>query len=128
MTLAVEIVLFFVLLAGFTVTFAALYTTLNQRTLEGSLIRALGASSRQLRLTHYLEYATLGLLAGLIAALASLAVMWSTYRMIFHLDFEPSIWMPVTLMGIGALVIGNFGIFSSRKVLSQSPMSLLRAS
>jgi putative ABC transport system permease protein len=43
-TLAVEYVLLFVLLAGFAVLFAALQNSLDERLYEGALLRALGAS------------------------------------------------------------------------------------
>jgi putative ABC transport system permease protein len=70
-TLVVEYVLLFVLLAGFAVLFAALQASLDERLYEGALLRALGASRRQLRSGHLAEFITLGALAGLVAAASS---------------------------------------------------------
>ena len=87
-TLAVEYVLLFVLLAGFAVLFAALQSSLDERLYEGALLRALGASRRQLRAGHLAEFIALGLLAGLVAAIGTECLAWVLYSRVLHFDYS----------------------------------------
>ena len=125
-TLAVEIVLSFVLFAGFAVTFAALQSTLSQRLHEGALMRTLGASKRQIRINQWVEYAMMGSLSGLIAVSGTEVVLWMLYTQVFHLEYNVNLLLIVLLPLVGALVIGLFGVFTSRKVLDESPTLVLR--
>ncbi|PCJ45594.1 MAG: ABC transporter permease [Moraxellaceae bacterium] len=125
-SIAVEIVLSFVLLAGFAVTFAALQSTMSQRLQEGALMRTLGASRRQIRLNQWVEYAMMGSLSGLLAYVGTEVVLWATYTKIFKLEYDIHFGLMVLLPLVGTLVIGLFGAFSSRKVLKESPMMVLR--
>ncbi|OUR99210.1 hypothetical protein A9Q81_11590 [Gammaproteobacteria bacterium 42_54_T18] len=127
-TLAVEIVLSFVLFAGFAVTFAALQSTLSQRLHEGALMRTLGASKRQIRINQWVEYAMMGSLSGLIAVAGTEVVLWALYTQVFHLEYRVNFLLMLLLPLTGALVIGLFGIFTSRKVLEESPTLVLRES
>lgn len=127
-TMAVEIVLLFVLFAGFAVTFAALQATMKQRLQEGALMRTLGANRRQIRLNQWVEYAMMGALSGLMASTGTEMMLWATYTYIFNLEYQFSIYLFALLAVTGALVIGLFGVFSSRKILKESPMSILRES
>src|SRR5690606_32158291 len=70
-TLAVEYVLVFVLLAGFTVLFASVQSTLDTRLYEGALLRTLGARRDLLRKANRLEFSLLGALAGALAIVAA---------------------------------------------------------
>ena len=62
-TLTVEYVLLFTLLAGFTVLFAALQSSQDDRLYEGALLHTLGGSRAQLRAGHLAEFCALGVLA-----------------------------------------------------------------
>ncbi len=125
-TLAVEYVLVFVLLAGFAVLFAALQASLDDRLYEGALLRALGGSRRQLRAGHLAEFASLGVLAGLVAAMGTECLAWVLYSQVMHLDyaFKWPVWLATPLLG--ALLIGTAGYWGTRPVLERSPMLLLR--
>ena len=125
-TLAVEMVLLFVLAAGFAVTFAALQASLGQRFQEGALMRTLGASRQQIRLNQWVEFVSLGLVSGLMAAAGTETILWACYTYIFHLTFSwhPELWLGLPLLG--ALLVGILGYLSSNKVVSRSPMLVLR--
>ena len=58
-TLAVEYVFLFTLLAGLSVLYAALQATQHERQFEGALLRALGASRRMVQHSLLAEFATL---------------------------------------------------------------------
>lgn len=125
-TLAVEYVLVFVLLAGFAVLFAALQSSLDERLYEGALLRALGGSRRQLRAGHLAEFAALGLLAGLVAAAGTECLAWVLYTRVMDLDysFQWPVWIAAPLAG--ALLTGIAGYRGTRPVVERSPMLLLR--
>ncbi|MCG8673555.1 MAG: FtsX-like permease family protein [Pseudomonadales bacterium] len=125
-TLAVEMVLLFVLAAGFAVTFAALQASLGQRFQEGALMRTLGASRQQIRLNQWVEFISLGLVSGLMAAAGTDTILWACYTKMFHLPFSwnPELWFGLPLLG--GILVGLLGFLSSRQVVSKSPMLVLR--
>ena len=127
-TLAVEYVLVFVLLAGLTVLFAALQATLDQRLYQGALLRTLGAKKALLRRANRLEFSLLGALAGLMAVVASEMATWALYRFALNLTWQPHwlFWLLTPLTG--ALLIGVAGAFGTRAVVNQSPMRLINRS
>jgi len=125
-TLTVEFVLLFVLAAGFAVLYAALATSLDERYHEGALLRALGASRRQLRTAHLTEFAALGALAGLLAASGTELIAYLLYVRVFELDyaFKWPVWILAPLAG--SLLIGIAGYIGTRRVVDRSPLSVLR--
>ena len=68
---AVEFVFLFTWLMGFTVLYAAIAATRDERVYETAILRTLGASRRQLLAGLFAEFAGIGLLAGLVAALGA---------------------------------------------------------
>lgn len=125
-TFAVELLLVFVLAAGFAVLAAALQSSLDERFYEGALLRALGASRRQLRAGHLAEFVTLGLAAGLLAALGTELVAYLLYARLLALDYAPKwpVWMLAPLAG--AVLVGSAGYLGTRRVMRQSPIAVLR--
>ncbi len=125
-TLTVEYVLMFTLLAGFAVLFAALQASQDERLYEGALLRALGGSRRQLRAGHLAEFTALGALAGLLAAMGTECLAWVLYREVLHLEhsFQWPVWLIAPVAG--ALLIGAAGYWGTRAVVERSPMLLLR--
>jgi putative ABC transport system permease protein len=108
------------------VLYAALQASLDERYYEGALMRALGASRRQLRSAQVAEFAALGLLAGLLAAGATEAIAYLVYARLFELEyhFKWLVWLIVPLAGM--LLIGFAGYVGTRRVVSRSPLSVLR--
>ena len=124
-TLAVEYVMVFVLLAGFTVLFAALQSTLDNRLYEGALLRTLGARKGLLRQANRLEFALLGTLAGVMAIVSAELITWLLYRFALNLDWTGHylLWLLVPLTG--AVLIGVAGALGTRAVVRESPMRLI---
>jgi putative ABC transport system permease protein len=125
-TLAVEYVLLFVLLAGFAVLYAALQASLDERLYEGALLRTLGASRAQLRAGHLAEYALLGLLAGLFAAAGAELTAFILYQQVFQLAYTIKWPLWLLLPPAGALLIGAAGYWGTRRVVSKSPLVVLQ--
>ena len=125
-TLAVEYILVFVLLASLAVLFAVLAASHDERIQEGALLRALGASRRQVRSGHLAEFVLLGLLSGLLAAAGTELIAWLLYTRIFYLDYawHWPVWLAAPMSA--ALGIALAGLWGTRTVLSRPPAVLLR--
>ncbi len=124
---AVRWILGFSLLAGALVLSAALAASAAERRHEAALLRTLGARRNQLRAAAACEFALLGLVAGLTAALgAAGAGLWMGHA-VFHIDgFVPPLW-PLALGALSAaIVVMLLGLAGTRKVTQTSPMRLLR--
>ena len=126
LTKAINLLLYFALAAGFTVLFAAVYATLDQRIYEGALMRTLGARRGFLRATHVIEFGLLGTLAGILAALASEAILYALYTRVMHIDYRPSFYLWGILPAIGASCVGLAGYWGVRQVVRQPPLRVLR--
>lgn len=124
-SLSVQLVMVFVLLAGFGVLFATLQTTSEERTRESALMRAIGASRSYLKSAYLLEYGLIGLISGIIGVLAAETVVAVLYHRVLDLGYSPSLglWFLVPLGS--ALLVSLTGYWGARQVLHSSPMSLL---
>ena len=123
---AVEFLFLFTLASGVMVLYAALLGTQDERTREAGLLRALGATRRQLSQAQGIEFLLVGSLAGLLAATGAAAVGWSLARYAFKFDwvFSSSVWLAgVTAGALCAFVGGWLGL---RNVLNQPPLQTLR--
>ena len=125
--LAVQSVFAFTLLAGLTVLLAAVQSSREERRYESAMLRTLGASRRTVLQGVLAEFATLGVLSGLIAAAgASVAAYFLTTR-VLDLRYVFSPWAcAVGLLGGGAIVMAS-GWLATRSVVRQPPLATLRA-
>ena len=126
-TLAIELILLFVLAAGVTVLVAGLHSTLTERVQQGALIRALGASRKLLIQSQRNEFALIGACSGLLAWLGCEISSYILYSFAFNLPWQPHPWL-IVLPIIGALLITTVGMLGTRQVLNSSPLHILRNS
>lgn len=123
---AVEAVFLFTLGAAFLVSLAALQLTRAQREREIALLRTLGASRQQVRGALLLELGSIGLFAGLIAALVGNGMgVWLGVDL-FGIRMSPGLltWLAGPLAGL--LVFAGMAWLASRPLLSQPPIRVLR--
>lgn len=124
-TLAIELILLFVLAAGITVLIAGLHSTLTERVQQGALIRALGASRKLLLQSQRNEFALIGASSGVLAWLGCEISSFILYRFAFDLPWQPHLWL-VALPIIGAVLITAVGMLGTRQVIHNSPLQILR--
>ena len=124
---AVQLVFGFAVLAGLAVLYAALQASSDERRHELAVLRALGASSRQLSGAVLVEFAALGALAGLLAGIAASLIGWGLARFAFRLDYlpQPELWLIGLLSGTVLVVVAGWLGVSS--MLRQSALPALRA-
>lgn len=123
---AVQYLFLLTLAAGLAVLYGALATSRDERTLEAGLMRALGASRRQLASAQFWELALSGALAGLLAAGGALITGRVLAEQVFQFDLATR-WsmLPVGLI-CGALLAVVAGWMGLRPVLNSPPMQTLR--
>jgi putative ABC transport system permease protein len=123
---AVEFLFGFTLASGLLVLYAALMGSQDERTRESGLLRALGATRRQLSSAQMIEFLLVGSLAGLLAATGAAAMGWglATYQFKFDWVFSPAAW--IAGVAVGALCAAVGGWLGLRNVLRQPPLQTLR--
>lgn len=125
--LAVESVFGFTLFAGLTVLLAAVQASRDERRFESAMLRALGASTRTVLAGVLAEFATVGLLAGLLAAVgASLAGAFVASR-VLQVPYTPDPRVFAVGMAGGAVLVATSGWLATRSAIAQPPIGSLRA-
>ena len=123
---AVEFLFLFTLASGVLVLYAALAGSQDVRTREAGLLRALGATRKQLSQAQWIEFGLVGGLSGLLAATGASAVGWSLARWVFNFtwQFSSTVWLAGLAVGAMCALIG--GWVGLRNVLNQPPLQTLR--
>jgi putative ABC transport system permease protein len=123
---AVEFLFAFTLAAGVFVLYAALAGSQDARTRQVALLRALGATRRQLSQALWIEHLLTGALAGVLASGGATLASWALARFVFHLEWSwsPMLWASGFAVGAACAVFG--GRMGLRHVLSQPPLQNLR--
>ncbi|WP_118182156.1 ABC transporter permease [Paraburkholderia phosphatilytica] len=123
---AVQFLFLFTLAAGVLVLYAALAGTRDERMRESALLRALGASHRQVRAVQFAEFVAVGALSGLLAAIGAQVVGWqlAVHVFQFHLSFNP--WLLPAGVASGIACAGVSGWLSLRHVLARPALQSLR--
>ena len=123
---AVEFLFLFTLASGGLVLYAALLSSQDERTREAGLLRALGATRKQLSHAQWIEFALIGGLAGFLAASGAAATGWALAHYVFSFTWTFSPWIWIAGMAIGAACTFIGGWIGLRSVLSRPPLETLR--
>ncbi|NDK40070.1 permease [Pseudoxanthomonas gei] len=122
----VQVVFWFSLAAGVLVLLAAVSASQDERLLEGGVMRVLGGSRRQLRLAQASEFAAIGLLSGLVAAIAASVLSGVIATQVFDLPWHANWSLAFIGGGLGMLAALAAGLFATRRVLDAPPSVTLR--
>ncbi len=125
--IAISFVGSFVLLSGILILVGSVALTKSQRIYENAILKTLGARRVTLATILFAEYATLGLIAGLISSGFGVALSYVVARFLMNIDweFEPVI----VLLGVvvTAAVVTAVGVAASFDVLFRKPLATLRS-
>ena len=122
----VQVVFWFSLAAGVLVLMAAVTASQDERLLEGGVMRVLGAKRGQLRLAQASEFLAIGLLSGLVAAVAASVLSGVVATRVFDLPWSFD-WKPaIAGAAIGMLAALVAGLWATRRVLEVPPSTTLR--
>lgn len=125
-TQAIEAILVMILLAAVAVMFAVVSATMAERQREGALLRTLGGQQRVLVRATVLEFALIGLMAGILGVLAAEVAVWGLQYRMFEGNFRWHWPVLVLLPIISAVLLAILGRWQLSPVLKVSPMLLLR--
>ena len=123
---AVEYVFLFTLAAGLVVLYAAIQATQDERRFESAVLRTLGARRTVVRESLLAEFATLGLLAGVLAATAATVLGFVLSRHIFDFPYQFNPWIWLLGASAGVVGVGLAGLIGARSALRQPPWRALR--
>ncbi|WP_404363344.1 ABC transporter permease [Marinobacter sp.] len=123
---AIEAILALILAAALVVMAAVVSATLRDRQREGALLRTLGGRQSLLVRSTMLEFALLGLFAGVLGVVAAEVAVWALQYRMFQGAFRWHWDVVATVPLISALILSLLGRWQLKPVLSVSPMLLLR--
>ena len=72
------------------------------------------------------EFAALGLLSGILAAVGAVSLAWVIATQLFNLEFVPDPVLWVVGIVLGASIVGISGTLAVRSVINSSPVAVLR--
>jgi putative ABC transport system permease protein len=124
---AVQFIFLFTLAAGVIVLYAALASAAQERRYELAVMRALGARREQLRRALLAEFAAIGALSGLIAALGAIAIGQFLASEAFHFAVAINFWLPLAAVLCCATLVTAAGWFAASRLLLTAPLETLRA-
>ncbi len=112
---------------GLLVLLGSITTSQRERRREVVLLKALGASRRQVRGIVLVEFAGLGALAAFAGGLLAVAAGWGLLRFVFESPFvAPPLGLAALCAAVAALCAG-LGALASRQVFGHTSLELLRA-
>ncbi len=125
-SLAVQAVFLFTLFAGLAVLWAAVQSSLDERSFDSAILRTLGASRGRVLAGVVVEFLAIGLLAGLLASSGAGLAAWylavNVYELEYH--FSPVLWLSGPILGM--LFVGSSGLMATWRVVTHSPLNVLR--
>lgn len=123
---AIELLFSLTIAAGILVLGAALASTQDERMRDAGLLKALGASSAQVRKAFYTELILIGMVSGLLAAIAASVVGSLLAQRVFEMPLQASLNLYIygIVAGTIASVIG--GLWLDGKVSRSSALQVLR--
>ena len=125
-SIAVEFIFLFTILAGLAVLYAAIQANQDQRRFENAVLRTLGARRKTLMLGLFSEFTALGALSGLLAGIAATTLAWVLAVNIFKFDYQPDPMVMLYGVVTGVLIVVSAGVLGTRSVLTHPPIVTLR--
>jgi putative ABC transport system permease protein len=125
-TVAIQLILILVVLAGSLVLIAQVQASMEERERELAILRTLGAKGSLLRNSVLYEFVALGAIAGLMASIGMEIAVYILQSQVFNMpgSFHFQYWL--LGIGAGALFVGTMGMLSCWRLLKLSSVTLIR--
>jgi putative ABC transport system permease protein len=117
----------FIFLSGMLILVGSIAMTKYHRLYESAILKTLGAKKKLIIQITLVEYALLGLLAGLIGSVAAIVLTWALSK--YALEIAWSFLPAINFIGIAvtAIIVIVVGIVSSWDVMLRKPLGILRS-
>jgi putative ABC transport system permease protein len=115
------------LVCGLTILIGAVAMTKFQRLREVALLKTLGASSRTIMALLAIEYAGLGLIAGLVGAVGAIGLSYALARFVLDVPWQAAPLTTAAGVGLTGAVVALVGVVANLDVLRRKPLTVLRA-
>jgi putative ABC transport system permease protein len=116
----------FSMVTGWIVLISSVLTSKNQRIKESILLRTMGASRKQILAINAIEYFFLGAFAAGAGLILAISGSWALAKFTFDAAFVPPLLPTVLLFGSIVLLVVITGVLSTRSILNQPPLKILR--
>ncbi|MBC52344.1 MAG: permease [Gammaproteobacteria bacterium] len=123
---AIELIAALVLVAGALVLLSCVNATLDERFRENAILRTLGAGRKLIMTSLLIEFAFIGLLAGVIATIGAELSLYYLQSEVFQQTFSLHYWVWIAGPLAGTVIIATLGFTATRKVVNSSPLAVLR--
>jgi putative ABC transport system permease protein len=127
MTSALQYIFGFSVLAGLIVLYAALVATRRERVKEATLLRVLGASTRQIRQSVWVEYLAVGLMAALVASLIANGLAFYISQQVLNIPFSFNWQTSILTIVLAMVLIPMASWWVLRRFLRFSPREILHS-
>ncbi len=126
-TAAVQFLFVFTLAAGIVVLSSAFLSTQDERVYEAGLLRAMGATSRQLDQAQRSELIVIGMISGTLAAAFAILIAQLLAVQVFDISLRVGVmpWVSGIMLGLVASWLG--GKMALRGVKTTPPLLILRS-
>jgi putative ABC transport system permease protein len=124
--LVIRFVAGFSVLAGLIILASSIATTKFRRTREAVLYKTLGATRRKVWTIFAVEYAALGLAAGLVSAVLAGVASWGVLKYVMEIEYTPPVSTLLIGVGISVVLTIIVGVVSTLDVLAAKPLQVLR--
>ncbi len=125
-TRGLEVMTLLILACGILVMFSAVSLSMSERLQESAILRTIGSSQRLILGVQCIEFTTLGVLAGLLAALGAETALLLIEHYLLQLPLTGHAWMWLVGPLSGGLLVGALGVSYSRKSVLLPPLDVLR--
>jgi putative ABC transport system permease protein len=118
----------FTAIAGVVILFASVGATTTQRARQVALLKTLGVTRAAAALMLAVEYALVGLVAGVVGTLGANLLAWGVQTQLMRLSFEPM--YSASLVAVLACAVGTAiaGVVGNLRALQVKPGAVLRSS
>ena len=116
----------FSMVTGWIVLISSVLTSKNQRIKESILLRTMGASRKQILAINAIEYFFLGAFAAGAGLILAIGGSWALAKFTFDAAFVPPFVPTLLLFGFIVLLVVITGVLSTRSILNQPPLKILR--
>jgi putative ABC transport system permease protein len=126
-TLAVSVVGAVALLSGLLILAGTVAMTKFERLHDAAVFKTLGASNTTMTGMVAIEYGALGLLGGLVGAIAALLLTWVVSQQVLEIRWRAAPGLLALGVLATAVLSAAVGVVSSLDVLRRKPLAILRA-